>query len=195
RAAVRLLNENAFRTPTFFLDPAIMARIEDNAGLAQINSAQARVLASLLSTTRLARLVEIEGMPNHSADVYTLPELLADVRHGVWSELSEPTVKFDVYRRALQHSYLDVVRAKLNPPPAPAAGGRGGGAGGRGGGPGPAGDDVNSVLRMELRSLDADAVAAQKKAGNAETRAHLADVHHQIDDILNPKGGASTAGN
>ena len=195
RAAVRFLNENAFRTPTFLLDPAVLSRIDDNAGLAQINSAQARVLASLMSTTRLARLIEIEAMPNRPADVYPLPEMLADVRQGVWGELSGPSVKIDAFRRALQHSYLTIVDAKLNPPPAAAgAGGRGGGAGGRGGGASPAAADVNSVLRMELKSLDADVVSAGKRAGDAETRAHLADVHHQIGDILNPKGSGGGNG-
>jgi hypothetical protein len=185
RAAVRFLNENAFQTPTFFLVPAITTRIEDNSGLAQINAAQARTLSSVLQDARLARMIEIEAM--HPADVYPLPELLADVRHGVWTELSAPSVKIDAYRRALQHSYLDNIRNKLNPP-APAAGAAGGRGGGAGRGSGPAGSDVKSLLRMELKSLDGDVVAAQKKATDTETRAHLADVHHEIGDILNPKG-------
>ena len=46
------------------------------------------------------------------------------------------------------------------------------------------------MLRMELKALDADVVAAEKRASNVETRAHLQDVHHEIDDILNPKGAA-----
>ncbi len=50
RAAVRFLNQNAFQTPTYLLLPAVTTRIEDNAGLAQVNSAQARVLASLFQT-------------------------------------------------------------------------------------------------------------------------------------------------
>ncbi len=185
RAAVRFLNQNAFETPTYLLLPAVTTRIEDNAGLAQVNSAQARVLASLLQTTRLARLIEIEAMRPRPADVYPLPEMLTDVRHGVWSELTAPSVKIDAFRRALQHSYLDIVRAKLNPPAAAAAaaGGRGGAA------PSPAGADVNSLLRAELDALDGDVVSAQKRAADAETRAHLADAHHQIQDILNPKAG------
>ncbi len=194
RAAMRFLNDNAFKTPTFFLDPAITSRIEDNAGLAQINAAQARVLASLLQDARMARLIEIEVMPGHPADVYTLPEMLADVRHGVWTELADPTVRIDAYRRALQHSYLDDIRAKLNPPPAPAvAGGRGGAGGGRGAGVGPGLADTHALLRMELRTLDGEIAAASKKAADAETRAHLADARHQIDDILNPKGSSAAA--
>jgi hypothetical protein len=121
RAAMRFLNENAFQTPTFFLVPAITSRIEDNAGLAQINGAQARTLAAVLQDARLARMIEIEAMQGRPADVYTLPELLADVRHGIWGELSAGSVRIDPFRRALQHSYLDDIRAKLNPPAPPAS--------------------------------------------------------------------------
>jgi hypothetical protein len=188
RAAMKFINENAFQTPTFFLVPAITSRIEDNSGLAQINAAQVRTLSAVLQDARLARMIEIEAM--HPADLYTLPDLLADVRHGVWTELSAASVRIDPYRRALQHSYLDNIKNKLNPPaPAAGAGGRGGGGGGRGAGP--ASNDVKAMLRLELKTLDGDVAAAQKKATDTETRAHLADVHHQIGDILNPKGNSA----
>jgi hypothetical protein len=191
RAAMRFINENAFQTPTFFLVPAITTRIADNGGLSQINGAQARALAGVLQDARLARMIEIEAMQGRSADVYSLPELLTDVRHGIWGELGAGSVRIDPFRRALQHSYLDDIRAKLNPP-APAAGAAtpGGGRGGRGGGAGPAGNDVKSLLRMELKTLDGEVVSAEKKATDVESRAHLADVHHEIGDILNPKGAA-----
>jgi hypothetical protein len=188
RAALRFLNENAFQTPTFFLVPAIGSRITDNAGVAQINSAQVRLLTMVLDETRLARLIEIEALPNKPADALTVPELLTDVRHGVWGELGAASVKIDAYRRALQHSYLDNIRSKLNPPAAAAGAAPGGGRGGGGRG-GPAVSDVHSLLRMELKTLDGEIVAAQKKATEPVTRAHLADAHHQIGDILNPKAG------
>ena len=192
RAAVKFLNENAFQTPTFFLAPAVLNRIEDGGSLNQINGAQARTLSSVLQDAKLSRLIEIEAMPGHPADIYTVPELLADVRRGVWTELSAPSVKIDAFRRALQHSYLDDVRAKINPPApaAAAAGGAGGGRGGGGRGAGPGVRDVRALLRMDLKTLDGEVVAAEKKAGDPETRAHLADAHHEIDDILNPKGAA-----
>ena len=114
------------------------------------------------------------------------------MRHGIWGELGGGSVRIDPFRRALQHSYLDDIRAKLNPPAAPAgAATPGGGRGGRGGGAGPAGNDVKSLLRMELKTLDGEVVSAEKKATDVESRAHLADVHHEIGDILNPKGAAS----
>lgn len=191
RAAVKFLNQNAFATPTFFLRPEILDRIEDVGALATINAAQARVLATLLNDGRLSRLIEIEATPGHPADLYSLADYLADIRHGIWSELDGSSVRIDAFRRALQHSYLDDVRAKINPlapVPAAAGGGRGGPPPGAGGGPGLT--DARAMLRMELKTLDGAVVAAQKKAADAETRAHLAEVHHEIGDILNPKGTA-----
>ena len=189
RAAVRFINQNAFATPTFFLKPEILNRIQDVGALTTINSAQARVLATLLNDGRLSRLIEIEALPAHPADLYPLTDYLADIRHGIWTELDGPSVRIDAFRRALQHSYLDDVRVKINPPaPAPAAagGGRGGAAPARS----PGLNDARALLRMELKTLDGTVVAAERKAGDAETRAHLADVHHEIGDILNPRGAA-----
>jgi hypothetical protein len=192
RAAVKFINQNAFVTPAFFLRPEILDRIEDVGALTTINNAQARVLSTLLNDGRLARLIEIEATPGRPADWYPLSDYLADIRRGIWTELDESSVRIDAFRRALQHSYLDDVRAKINPPAVPAApagGGRGGGGGGRGSGPGLR--DARSLLRMELKTLDGAVVAGEKKAGDAETRAHLTDVHHEIGDILNPKGAGS----
>jgi len=45
---------------------------------------------------------------------------------------------------------------------------------------------------MELKTLDGEFVTAEKKATDAESRAHLADVHHEIGDILNPKGAGAS---
>ncbi|MFN2530518.1 MAG: zinc-dependent metalloprotease, partial [Pyrinomonadaceae bacterium] len=48
-AAVRFLNENAFATPTWALKPDILRRIEPSGALQRVNTAQERVLTSLLS--------------------------------------------------------------------------------------------------------------------------------------------------
>lgn len=197
RAAVKFLNDNAFPTPTFFLRPEILDRIQDVGAVAQINAAQARVLTALLNDGRMERLVEIPATPGHPADVYLLPQYLSDIRHGVWTELADKSVRIDAYRRALQHSYLDMINTKLNPPAAAAGtAGRGGAPGGGRGGaaPSPVVRDTRAMLRTDLRALDGEIVAAEKNAGDAETRSHLDDAHHQIGDILNPKGGGAAAG-
>ena len=60
-AAVAFLNQNAFATPTWALKPDILRRIEPNGALDRVRTAQGRVLNSLLSSARIARMVEIES--------------------------------------------------------------------------------------------------------------------------------------
>jgi hypothetical protein len=180
RDAVRFLNENAFPTPTFFLRPEILDRIQADGAIIRINGAQAGVLSTLLSDARLSRMIEMEALASNPAELYTAPAMLADVRQGVWSELSGGSVKIDAFRRALQQSYVDLYRNKVNPPPPPT------------GLPAgftitPTSKDVRALARAELKTLDAQVVGAAGRAGNAETKAHLQDVHNSIDDILNPK--------
>ena len=185
REAVKFLNENAFTTPAFFLVPDILRRIEPDGAVNRINAAQRGVLSSVLNDPRLSRLVEFEALAARPAEAYTLAEHIAAVQGGVWSELRAPSVKIDAYRRALQHSYLDIVKAKINPTAPPAL---------------PAGfppalfaqlfrstPDARALFRAELRTLDGQLAASAGKAGDAVTRAHLAEMRHEIEDILNPK--------
>jgi uncharacterized protein DUF4953 len=156
-------------------------------------NAQSAVLNSLLQNARLIRLSEYDAVAK-AGDGYSLPELLSDVRHGLFSELSRGE-KIDVYRRALQRAYVENLNTKLNPPPATAtaAGGRGGGGGGRAGGPpqlDPKLSDLNAAARADLRELDAELKAAAGK-GDRMTQAHIADLRHRIADAL--KGKAGTA--
>ncbi|MGH7720032.1 MAG: zinc-dependent metalloprotease, partial [Gemmatimonadaceae bacterium] len=117
-AAVQFLNEAAFRTPDYFLDEQVLRRIEVEGGLSRIRRAQEGVLESLLNDDRMDRMIEFEALAN-GAPVYTLAQMLTDVRRGIWSELAAGTVRIDPVRRALQRSYLELADEKLNPRPAP----------------------------------------------------------------------------
>ncbi|HUJ48548.1 MAG TPA: zinc-dependent metalloprotease, partial [Bryobacteraceae bacterium] len=110
--AVKFLNDNAFTTPTWALDPQILRRIEPIGALSRVRNAQSAVLTNLLSSSRFARLVEQEAIDGSSA--YSPAAFLADVRKGIWRELDSPQVKIDAYRRDLQHAYLDQINTKLN---------------------------------------------------------------------------------
>ena len=185
REAVKFLNDNAFRTPTFFLDQSVLRRIEAEGAVGRINQAQRGLITGLMNDDRLARLIEFEAMAKPGEATYAVAELLGDVRGGIFSELAAGRVTIDVYRRTLQRSFVEAIKAKLNAtpavrlsfsqagqltqlPPRPTS-------------------DVRALLRAELRTLDAQVKAATGKAGNAVVRAHLQDLHTEIDDILNPK--------
>ncbi len=187
KAAVKFLQDNLFTTPTWLLDPAILRRLEPDGALARINNGQRGVLGSLMTEDRMARLVEYEAFPG-ATNTYSLGEYLGDIRTGIWSELSAGSVRVDAYRRGLQRSYVELVAARIAAPPATtprisssAQTGQFFTTGARGS------TDVKAMLRQELRTLDGQLAAAQGKAADAVTRAHLAEARFQIKQVLDPK--------
>jgi hypothetical protein len=179
--AVRFINENVFSTPKYLIMPDVSDRIEAGGMIARINNAQGRVLTGLFDDGRMNRLLENEATATSKSDSYTLASMLADLRHGVWSELSDSRISIDPYRRGLQNNYLSQIDRKLNPPPAqPSAAppGRARQA--------PLSEDAKSELRGELVALNADIKRASGRATGRETQLHLAGAEHRISEILNP---------
>ena len=181
RAAVRFLNENAFRTPSYLLDERILRRLEPEGALDRIRGAQSEILGNLLNVSRMARLVEFEALAPSKNDVYSLGEMLADVRHGIWSELGARTINIDPFRRNLQRTYIDQFANRLSPNPNATAAGIQIFLGRRVGS-----TDARSLLRGELIDLDASIRDALPRAADRETRFHLFDARDQIDRILHP---------
>lgn len=165
-AAVRFLNDNAFATPTWVLRPEILRRIEASGALLRVNTAQERVLGSLLNNARFDRLVEQEAIDGAAA--YQPANFMSDVRKGIWHEIEGGPVRIDAYRRNLQNSYIDLLSQKLNGRPAVT-------------------DDYRALIRMELRDLSAAIAVALPRAADRDTRAHLADARDQIAKALDPK--------
>lgn len=181
REAVRFLNRTAFHAPAYFTDPDLLRRIEAEGVISRIRMAQARVLNTLLSEARLHQLIEYEAtLP--AGQAYTIADLLADLRQGVWTELSEPNVRVDVYRRNLQRAYLESVERLLAPPtetgrPATSPASQQ---------PPRYPSDVRPTLRGELVELDRLVEQATPRAADAMTRLHLRDVHLEIQRLLHP---------
>ncbi len=194
--AMKFIADNGFQTPTWLIDSDILRKLEPNGEVTRIVAAQSAIISNLLNDGKMTRLIENEALTKNSSDVYTLAEMLGDLRHGVFTEIYGSGVpKIDVYRRGLQRAYLTDVGNKINPPPAGAAGagGRGGGGGGRGGAAAPPANtgEIKMMLRGELKELDAQAAAAIKRTTDRTTKLHLENVRHEISDILKPKASAS----
>ena len=189
KAAVRFLNENAFTTPDYFLDIQILRRMEAEGTLKRIGGAESRLLTELLDNDRLSRLSEYEALAAKGKsrnDIYSVPELLADVRSGVWKELSAPSVTIDPFRRALQRAYLAQADSKINPAPAIViTSSRSGPSRSRiGSGPN---NDFRALMRGELMDLDQELKSSVGRATNRETRLHLLDARAEIKRILDPE--------
>jgi len=184
--AVKYLNENAFASPTWQIDKDILRKIEPIGALNRIRNAQNSVLNNLLSSSRFARLVEQSALDG--VEAYQPADFLADVRGGVWSELSAPKVTVDAYRRNLQRSYLDIANNKLNAPAQATP---------QGLPPGFAAmfmtsGDERAFYRAELRAISAAAGSALARSSDKATRAHLESVRDQVGKILNPEGGRAS---
>lgn len=144
REAVRFLNEEAFRTPRFFLDPEILRRIEVEGAMSRIGSAQRGILQQLLNDARMRRMTEFEALAADASQVYTVGEMLGDVRRGIWSELEGGRVEVDPFRRNLQRIYLAEVEVRASPPARPA-----------GSTAAAVPTEAQALLRGELRALEA----------------------------------------
>jgi hypothetical protein len=164
--AMRFLNTHAFVAPMFMIRPDVLRRIEPAGALDRIRASQQAVLTALLADARIARLVEQEALDGAAA--YRPTEFLADLRRGIWSELSATSVAIDPYRRNLQRAYLTVMGDKINGRLAATGDGRG-------------------LARGELRAIDLAAQGAIARAADAITRAHLRDVRDRIAKILDPQ--------
>jgi hypothetical protein len=186
KEAVQFLVDNAFATPTWLTPEDVLRRIEVEGAIRRIVSAQTGVLNGLMSDRRLERLIEHEALAKNRSDAYSLSEMVADVRRGIWSELGSGTVQVNAYRRELQRAFLNTFDGKLNPAPTQLPAGLPASFAAQFG-PARATSDIKAVLRAELKALDGALAAAAGRAGDAVTRAHIADARVQIDRILDPR--------
>ena len=185
--AMRFLNDEVFKTPSYLIRPDIASRIEAEGMLGRIGGAQNRVLNSVLNDGRLNRLLEEEALTKNGSEVYSLADMLDDLRKGLWSEVAEGSPKIDPYRRQLQNDYLTLIERKLNPVIIVTPNPGGGGGGGFGAPQAPLSEDAKSELRGELVTLQADIRRAIPRSSDRETQLHLSGADHRITEILEPK--------
>ncbi len=183
KEAVEFLNKNLFTTPKWLIDNNIYSKTGIN-GISTIGGLQDAVLNRLLATRNLSKLIDAEAVKGNSA--YTITELFADLKKGIWSELPSRS-KIDVYRRNLQKSYVSVLDNLLNPPKS------GSGSGivimvlGGSSTLNAEKSDVHSVVRAHLTSLRNEARAAAAATTDSMSKYHLQDIVTRIDNALNPK--------
>ncbi|MFI5214348.1 MAG: zinc-dependent metalloprotease, partial [Gemmatimonadales bacterium] len=181
--AVRFLNQNAFTTPTYFLDLNILRRVEPTGSVERIRRSQTALLNTLLADARLSRLVE-QSATQGTAQSYTIGDLLGDLHRGIFSETAAARPVVDAYRRNLQRAFVDQMDRLINTPLVPQLP------------PGlppqfaativPRPADARALARAELRDLDGQLRAAGARAGDRDTKAHFDDLRARIDRVLNP---------
>jgi len=172
--AVAFLNENVFKTPDWLLPVEILRKVEPTSGQARVAALQQGVLNNVLSAARMARLQEHEAILGGQA--YAIPQLLADVRGGLFTELAAAAdVKVDPYRRNLQRAYVELLGGRLAAAPAAAAA------------PTAVKDDSRGAVRAELKALRSLLESKASAGADASTKNHINDLIDQIGLILEPK--------
>ena len=171
-AAVNFLLNNAFIPPMFLVKPELLRRMEPAGVVNRVRNAQSSVMNSLLQPDRITRLIE-QGTVDGAAG-YSAPQLLADLRRGIWSELATPARPIDQFRRNVQRVHLDALNARLNGPTPP--------------------PEVRALLRGELRSVRAEIARALPAVTDRLTRLHLEDARDHVDEILDPRAMRDSAG-
>lgn len=180
--AVRFLINNGFKKPDFLLEDEILKRLEHAGVVERIRQIQAAHLNLLLDPGRLAILLEAEAL--RGKNVYTLPNLLTDLRQGIWQELST-TKSIDLYKRNLQRVHLNKyallmteeqpsvpfnARTAIGFTPVAVSV-----------------SDIRPAVRAELINLQTAIKSAVPTAKDDATRNHLQDCLARIRDILEPK--------
>jgi len=183
-AAVRFLNENAFATPSYFLDTEVLRRIEPSGFVERIRVRQTALLNTLFNDARLGRLAEQEATAGGQQPAYKLADLFGDVRGGIFAELSGNRA-VDPYRRNVQQSFVDQMERLITTPlltPVPPQL-----QGFPGVNPTLRPTDARALARLELQGLQSGLRTATSRAADRTTRAHYADLAARIDRILNPR--------
>lgn len=179
KEAVSFINKQVFSTPDWMLDKAILNKIATPVSN-QVSSIQVNTLNSLLSSSRLSGMAT---MAARDAAAYNVDELYADLKKGVFSELSA-RAKISPERRNLQKAYVDRMLSILNPAP---AGGLTISFGGAAGGSDLSRSDVSSITRAHVNQLRSELAAAAAGYTDSMSRYHLQDLVARIKDAMEKK--------
>jgi hypothetical protein len=183
KEAVEFLNAQLFNTPAWLIDQNIFGKTGISA-TATVGRLQDNVLNGVLSIRTLGKLIEAEAAQGINA--YSILDLFADLKKGIWSELPSRS-KISVYRRNLQKSYIATMAGLISIP-------RSGSSdvilvilGGSGSASNPDKSDIKSAVKAHLASLRIEVKAAAGVTTDPMTRYHLQDIASRIDKALDPK--------
>lgn len=179
--AVKFLNDQIFKTPTWMFEPAVIERLSPMDPSVKLLGTQRYVLRTLLDRARTSRLQAQEIAGGDKA--YRVADLLTDLRSGIYSEVIAGT-KVEPLRRNLQRAYLAQLDERLNAGTGPAL-------------PptltgvaypfGNAMDDTRAVVRGELRGLATLFAAKAATASDRTQKAHLEDLRDLALKAVDPK--------
>ena len=156
--ALEFISAQVFIEPLWLLDDNVLARIRV-AGPQRLQQRQAAMVASLLSSSRLARMTDIEL--THPTSAWPVSAYLDAVRTEVWGNAA--VTARNAYRRTLHRAHVarlaTLVESETDA------------------------SDVRALARAELVAVRAAASAAAGQTTGV-ARAHLRDIVERVDDVL-----------
>ena len=174
KSAMQWLHKNAFETPSWLLDNAILQNINHTGYSDRLRRLQTRHLYGLLNFERLGRLIDSKVL---DANNYSALEMLRELRLGLWSEAKKGS-NVSVYRRNLHRVYLDrmgyLMTEEINPERSRSYFNV-------------SQSDVRALVRGELNQLKRVLNVALRTGVDTETRYHYRDCVERINTILDPK--------
>ena len=183
KKAMAFIQENLFKTPEWLINKDIFDRIEFSGSIERVRGLQERTLNNILSLGKMQRLTEAH---TYNSKAYSLPEMMSELRKGIWSELRTGK-RIDTYRRNLQRAHIDRLDYLMTAE----------NQSGRSRSPyvkmtavNTSQSDIRAVVRAELKTLRSQLRNA--RGGDAMSRIHIADAIERINTILDPKVVIST---
>jgi hypothetical protein len=177
QSAVNWIIANAFSNVDWLINKEVVTH-HMMGYVDRIRSLQVSPLNRMLSLETFARL---DNSALTTPNNYKTIDLFQDLRGGIWSELASGK-NIDLYRRNLQKAYIERMKLLMtDQAPAP---------------PSPFGaretypvaqSDVRSIVRGELKALQASLAVAKGKVMDKEVRYHLDDCLERVSLILNPR--------
>lgn len=160
KAAVQLLAEECLKTPTWLMPETVLRKLGPEGAADRLAASQNRVLGQLLNDARLERLMDLEQ--RFGQEAYSVRELLNDLRGAIFTELTAQKPKVDLYRRALQRNYVNLLIGKVSN----------------------TSSEVRARAIGELRQIVNLVRRAIPNAADLETGLHLDDLRRLIEDAL-----------
>ncbi len=176
--ALQFIIDNLFTTPTWLIDKSIFDRIEFTGSIERLRGLQARTLNNILSLGKMQRLTEAHTFDTNA---YALPQMMKDLRNGIWSELRTGK-KIDTYRRNLQRVHIDRLAYLMT---AENQSGRTTSTYVKATAVNTSQSDIRAVVRAELKSLQTQ--LGKARGGDRMSSIHIADAIERINFILDPK--------
>ena len=102
KEAMLFLQRNLFETPTWLMNKKILD-LTSSPSSDQLSTIQDNFLGSMLSTSRLLRII---SSSNRERQAYPIDEYFEDLKNGLWTELKTKR-PIDNYRRNLQKSFVE----------------------------------------------------------------------------------------